>query len=84
MWLNIQNRRTIDRIEPCTFPKQIFYRQQTTNRDSNTIGPILTTLSEDADFRPVKSMARMTRTSRYLGFTRQMKEKNDLNVRNGS
>jgi hypothetical protein len=35
-------------------------------------------LSEDVDFRPVKSMAR------YVGFTRQMKEKNDLNVRNGS
>jgi len=59
----------------------VLHRQQLTNHDANAIRPILATLSEDANLRPIKPTARMTRPDRYLGFMHQMKEENDFNMR---
>ena len=75
IWLDVEHGRTIDCIEPLNFQRQIFNRQQVANRNTNTVGPILSPLREDADPGKVRPIARMTRFCHDFGFRHTMKEK---------
>jgi hypothetical protein len=81
IWLDVQHGRAIDCIEPLNFQRQILNGQQAANRNTNTVGPILSPLRENADSGKIKPIARMTRFRHNFGFRHTMKEKNNLNVR---
>ena len=79
--LDVEHRRAVDGVESGNFERQIFDRDQAADRDADPIRPILAALGEDTDFGPVDAIARMTRIGGDLGLVYQMKEEDDLDMR---
>src|SRR5438067_9447019 len=77
---DIEHRRAVDCIKALHFDCQPLNREQAAHRDSNPVGPILPSLSENAHFGPVRPPPWPARTKIDFGIWYAVEGENNLHM----